>query len=202
MNSDGSVISDIAQNDIFSVNGITENGLIAGNYRHEAYLGVKGFTVNQDGSNWTGYDTPINGVNNLGQVATSTYETVQTGAHGQYSFSVLTYAQTAINDNGLVAGHTGRGLYGGQTVNVFLKDAAGNTILSAWEFGSQLAPEGYPAWYYSDIADITNTGDFILNASNGHAYLARAVPEPATIALMLLGLAGIGAATTRRRQQG
>lgn len=184
---------------VYNVAGITNDGRIAGNYTLGGQPFLQGFVLNANGTSWT-QAAHIHDINNLGQVAVDSYVTITSGSSGQYSTTVLDYSQTAINDKGLVGGIQGNGLSYNPYINVFLKDANGNKILSAWDLGYDKTSSGSPAWSYTGITDINNSGDFVINANNGHAYLAMAVPEPAAFAYMMLGIAGIGLTTRRRKQ--
>lgn len=48
------------------------------------------------------------------------------------------------------------------------------------------------ASFFESATAINNVGQFVANASNGHAYLISPVPEPSSVALMLAGLGLLG----------
>ena len=93
-----------------------------------------------------------------------------------------------------------------QTYFQFTTDAAGQ--ITAWDInialggGGQIDIDNYGVGFSGDI------GDQALDSGTGHGVnhvagdfeIAAAVPEPSTWAMMVLGFAGIGAMTYRRRK--
>jgi hypothetical protein len=100
----------------------------------------------------------------------------------------------------------------------FSTDAAGN--ITAWDIviglggGGQINIDNYGSGFSGNIGDQVAVGAnfhgdsnfdpseaFALNRVAGQFEMAAAVPEPSTWAMMIMGFAGIGAMTYRRRQR-
>jgi probable HAF family extracellular repeat protein len=165
--------------------GVNDKGQIVGAYAEVA--GVA-FLKNADGT-----DLPLSFANAPDFLAGNR------GGYGQYGPNTSTYAN-AVNNSGQVVGTISRNDMGalGRSY-AFITGANGTDLVevSSLSFANLSAPLDY---YFTSASAINDAGDFLANASNGHAYLIRAVPEPATGVLLLGGLGFVGAALRRHRK--
>lgn len=79
--------------------------------------------------------------------------------------------------------------------HAFVTDPGGTSMVDLNHFVT--LPGG--ADLYAAVA-INDRGQILANSGNGHAYLLTPVPEPATCALMLVGLAAVVSKARRHRQ--
>lgn len=128
------------------------------------------------------------------------YQPGNMGAFGQYG-PISHASLTALNNLGQVGGSLSIGFYPGRyagQTRAFITGPDGMGIQDVNDLNFVNA-NGPLDFQFRSVADINNLGQFVVNASNGHAYLIAAVPEPATIALMLAGLGLIGVTARQGR---
>jgi probable HAF family extracellular repeat protein len=198
---DGSInknLSPTSGSGVHNVVGLTNDGRVAVNITPGGLAYLHGALLASDGKTLTSSRYYANGVNNLGQMAVTTTKTLISGSHNQYQTVVTDYDTLAINDAGMTVGRSGPSSVFESTPHTLdIKDAAGNIVFHPESLGYYTQPQGTGASNY--VPDLNNLGDFVVNGSNGHAYLVSSVPELDTGSSMVLGLGALGWAVTRRR---
>jgi len=169
--------------DVINAQGVNNNGLVVG-----FYLGndgqVHGFTANAPQVpsiiTATAVNDPVIPANPMEPGAT-------------FVFSQI----LGINDNGLAVGY-----FGDSTMSQH--GFFYNTKTGAYTFLDDPSARFHNGVEITQITGITNSGEisgFYTDANGGfHSFVAVAVPEPASMVLMGIGLAGTLAVAVRRRK--
>jgi probable HAF family extracellular repeat protein len=185
--------------------GINDKSQIVGYYNEitsgtpsHGFLYSGGTFINIDDPKGIG-STVATGINNKGQIVGNYTDTVS--GHGfVYSGGIYTTIDdplgtegtvvTGINDKGDIVGY-----YGNNAItHGFLYSAGIFTTID-----DSLGTEGTHAAGINDLGQIV--GYYFDSNGLAHGFLATAVPEPSTWAMMLIGFAGIGFAFRRSRRK-
>jgi hypothetical protein len=170
--------------DVINAQGVNNNGLVVG-----FYLGndgqVHGFTVQAPGSPG-GSVTPT-------AVTDPTIPTFPQEPGATFVFSQI----LGINDSGLASGY-----YGDSTTSQH--GYLYNTLTKSYTFLDNPSAQFHNGVEITQITGITNTGELtgFYSDANGvfHSFVAAAVPEPASVVLMGLGVASTLVIALRRRK--
>lgn len=176
---------------IMHVTGVNNAGQIIGMHTFGLLQEGKGFLTGPDGTGLLTACPSLGVLNNLGQKSCYLTGTGRSGANSQYVYSYEIYSPKALNDKGWQVGNNG-------VLN------AEKEVVFDWSTlpqGVRGVPSPDPRAPYPTIEALNNLGEFVLNGVNGHAYLVTTVPEPTTLASMLVGLMGVGLAKRRKCHQ-